>query len=102
MSEKNMITDKLLITKRNYPTLFKALEKISDDAGNQAGHTNYAIDMDWKEDLSEVESYLSGLTEEQLDTISIGEDTEREGLVLEGGKYAISADHILQQAFESM
>ena len=98
---KRMIHDALLITKIEYPTIFKAFELISNDCGRQAGHTNYVIPLTWKNVISEIEKNLKNLfndAETDFETLCIGEESERKAIVKE--YRIILVDKLLQEFFE--
>lgn len=46
--------DVYLITPALHPGLFAAFEMISHDCGRQAGHTNYAVPLEWVERIEKV------------------------------------------------
>lgn len=94
-----ILPDMLLINKENYPTIFKAIEILSHDTGNQAGHTNYAVSLKWKDNLEVLEETLSNLSDESLSIICIGEDGERNELIRKS-IYLSMCDDFLQDVFD--
>ena len=98
-----MIHDVFLITIENYPTLFKAFEMISHDAGNGAGHKNYSISLKWKEVIEVVEYNLKVMLESadsDFECLCIGDEDDRNRIVRE---YKIEVtDKLLQDFFEEL
>lgn len=95
------MTDVMLVTKDNYPSIFKAFEIISHDCGRQAGHTNYAVPLTYEKDLPIVEASLKVLIEtadSDFEALCIGEELERKAIV-EGYQLGIT-DNLLQKFFE--
>lgn len=92
------MTDVVVITSDNFPVLFRAFETISHDCGRQAGHKNYAVPMSYEKDLPTINEFLRRLTNEQLETLCIGEQTEAQKLLTNAGLKM--ADELLQRFFE--
>lgn len=97
----NTMTDVILITKGNFPTIFKAFELVSHDCGRQAGHINYAVPMGWENSLHTIENRLKHLLEtadSDFETLCIGEQSEAKDIV---SQYKLElADGLLQRFFE--
>lgn len=95
------MTDVILVTKGNFPTIFKAFELISHDCGRQVGHINYAVPMVWEKSLHTVENCLKHLYDKvyvDFETLCIGEQSEAQDIV---SQYKIElADGLLQRFFE--
>lgn len=98
-------TDVMLITTDKYPALFRALELVSHDNGNQAGHKNYAISLKWEDKINVIESCLAHLlntADSDFTTLCIGEESEKNNILrryLPGVSYA---DDLLQEFFEEL
>lgn len=92
------MTDVVLITAENYPVIFRAFEMISHDCGRQAGHQNYAVPMEFNNDLGFINYVLSRLKEDEFSVLCIGEQTEAELIVKQYG--LTKADKLLQEFFE--
>lgn len=93
--------DVILVTKDNYPTIFKAFELISHDGGRQAGHINYAVPIVYEKDLSIFEDCLSFLlkkSEQSFEDFCIGEEENRKRIVKE--YLMIKTDEFLQRFSE--
>lgn len=92
------MTDVYVITPSNFPTIFKSFEIISHDCGRQAGHVNYAVPLSYEKDLPIIDNALRMLSEEELTTLCIGEQTEAAVIV---DRYGLRmSDELLQRFFE--
>lgn len=93
--------DVLLITAASHPALFKAFELISHDGGRQAGHTNYAIPLEYADRAPLINDNLQALLDQSADdfeALCIGEETDAQRVV-QGYQLAIT-DELLQRFFE--
>lgn len=95
------IHDVLLVTKLEYPALFKAFELISHDCGRQAGHENYAIPLTWKSTIRAIEMNLANIlmsADSDFECLCIGEEVEQQRIVID---YRIPlVDELLTEFFE--
>lgn len=96
-----MRIDMMLVTKENYPTIFEAFEKLAHDTGNQAGHKNYAISLEWEDKLSSIEYELHLLNNKDFEDLCIGEESDREKIACRSLKLS-TVDRFLQEVFEEM
>lgn len=87
-------SDVFLVTKDNYPKTFEALEIISHDIGNQAGHTNYTLPLEFEEKILKTESTLKELNKKEFDDFCIGEESDKER-VLNNHPYLTYFDTLL-------
>jgi|SRR5688572_16733551 len=93
--------DVVLITKDNYPTIFKAFELISHDRGSGAGHINYTVPASYSEDLGFIEYNLKSILENADDDFTclcIG-DIDEAAKIVEAYKIHIT-DKFLTAFFE--
>jgi len=93
------MTDVFLVTKNNYPAIFKAFELISHDCGRQAGHINYAVPLSWQSVIGEIDRDLANLLQNaksDFECICIGEESEKDKII----KYYRLVDKLLQEFFE--
>lgn len=77
------------VNKGSHPRVHEALECISHDSGFGAGHAVYAVPERWARALPHVERSLANISEDDQETLCIGEETEaseiaerHEGLML--------------------
>lgn len=96
--------DVYLITKELHPGLFAAFELISHDCGRQAGHTNYAVPLEWVERIEKdggIDDQLQALRAEadsDFECLCIGDDTEMQAVV--DAYHLQTANELLQRFFE--
>lgn len=95
------MTDLFLVTKMNYPSVFRACELLSTDIGNQAGHKNYGINLVFEANMPNVEKALSELSTEDFDTLVIGEEGDKQHL-LSKNITLVQADELLQHIYENL
>lgn len=64
------------VTEHSHPTLYRALDMVSHDMGIGAGWTSYPIPDHWWTLADLIEPALFELSETDLKTFCIGDDTE--------------------------
>lgn len=95
------MVDVFLVTATTCPATFAAFEIIAHDSGRGAGHQNYAVPLEWLEQIGAIETELQALREASLtdfETVCIGEQTEAQTIVTRQG--ITLADRLLQRFFE--
>lgn len=70
------------LTEASHPLLFEAMDTITHDSGGGC-HEHYNVPPGWVEALPRMEILLGRLSEEQQQTIAIGECSEQDALVRE-------------------
>lgn len=68
------------ITAISHPALFRACEIVSHDAGAQAGWSSHIVPAG---DLDAIEAELAELSPSNLETFCIGDEDERENLMVQ-------------------
>lgn len=68
------------ITATSHPALFRACEIVSHDAGAQAGWSSHTVPAG---DLAIIEAELAGLSPGDLETFCIGDEDERQDLMVQ-------------------
>ena len=85
--------------RKNYPHFFKAVKLLAQD--NQLlVNRDFSFPSMERKNLFSSNKYLSTLSEEQVDTIVCGENTERESLIKSGGEQAKVADDLIHEIFD--
>jgi hypothetical protein len=70
------------ITGATHPMLFEAMDAITHDSGGGCHH-HYNVPAGWVEALPRMEALLGRLSEDQRQTIAIGECSEQDALIIE-------------------
>lgn len=86
----------LVIDQVSHPKLYHAFEVISHDSGAGAGHTNYCVPADESARVATAEAQLTPLTDDEIETLSIGEAEEMDALV---AKHGLADTHALFNEF---
>lgn len=73
------MTESTTITATSHPALFRACEIVSHDAGAQAGWSSHTVPAG---DLATIEAELAELSPDELETFCIGDEDEREDLMV--------------------
>lgn len=81
-----------------YPVLFEAMDAITHDGGGGC-HEHYNVPPGWAEALARMEVVFGRLSEEQRQTMAIGECSEQDDLVREFDGLAL-VHHFLNAFFE--
>lgn len=91
------------ITAQNYPAIHEAFENISHDGGGRAGWAWYDVPDDRVASvcLTCAEDALRKLTSADLQTFSIGEDSERAAMKFRAAGRLDFADFLLESFFDS-
>lgn len=71
----------MFVKRQQWPRIFEAMEKISHDRGTSAGHKGYWVPSRWLPHFNEIEDALKILSDEQLETLTIGEQSEAEAVI---------------------
>lgn len=75
-------TEWLSITSATHPRLFEAMDAITHDGGGGC-HEHYNVPPGWVDALARMEVVIGRLTDEQRETLAIGEGSEQDALVAE-------------------
>lgn len=67
-----------VITANSHPRLCEALTIVAHDSGAGASRTEYGIPPEWVSRLPAIEAALAALSQDDLENICIGEETDME------------------------
>ena len=70
----------MMIMESSHPHTVNALQLVDADNGSQMTDS-YLIPSDWAVLLPDIEKFFAGLTDEEMETMCMGEETDRQSII---------------------